>query len=154
VKNKERKERKMISLFQKTDDIETLVSEFESCTLLRERWDHAAHLTVALWYLARRSRNDATVLIREGIQRYNHACGIIMTKDSGYHETITLFYIWAVGKYLTEVDSGRSILELANGLLRSRYEDRRLALEYYSKDRLMSWEARTGWIEPDLKPLE
>jgi len=27
-------------------------------------------------------------------------------------------------------------------------------LAYYSRERLMSWEARTRWLEPDLQPLQ
>ncbi len=158
----EREEERMGSCSTKTarakpyslrEEIEGLVREFESCTLPRERWTHHAHLTVALWYLKRRSRAEAVTLIRDGIQRYNKASGIITTKESGYHETITRFYIWAVGKYLSSAEAG-SIVELANGLIESRYADKSLPLEYYSRERLMSWRARLDWVEPDLKSLD
>ena len=139
--------------FGARDEIERLVSEFESCTLPRDEWNHRAHLTVGLWYLASRSLKEATGLIRASIQKYNHACGIVTTKESGYHETITLFYVWLVSKYLEGAARGGSIVELVNGLL-DTYGDRSLPLEYYSKERLMSWEARTSWVEPDLKPLD
>jgi hypothetical protein len=138
--------------FRTSEEIERLVAAFESCTLPREEWNHRAHLTVGLWYLAKHEKAQATHLIRESIQRYNHACGIIQTKENGYHETITLFYVWLVSKYLSRTDNS-SIVGLANGLL-AAYGDKRLPLEYYSKERLMSWEARTSWIEPDLRPLD
>ena len=32
--------------------------------------------------------------------------------------------------------------------------DRSLPLEFWSRERLMSDEARHGWLEPDLRPLE
>jgi len=138
--------------FHTSEEIEQLVLAFESCTLPREEWNHRAHLTVGLWYLAKHERAQATRLIRESIQKYNHACGIIQTKDSGYHETITLFYVWLVSKYLGNAKEN-STVELVNRLLNT-YGDKRFPLEYYSKEKLMSWEARTGWIEPDLKPLD
>ena len=37
--------------------------------------------------------------------------------------------------------------------LLSRYGDRDLPLRHYTKDLLMSPEARFGWVEPDLRPL-
>jgi len=138
--------------FHTSEEVKRLVSAFETCTLPREEWNHRAHLTVGLWYLSKHEKAQATNLIRESIQKYNHACGIIQTNDSGYHETITLFYVWLVSKYLGSV-SKSSIVEIMNGLLNT-YGDKRFPLEYYSKERLMSWEARTSWVEPDLKPLD
>ncbi len=37
--------------FRTADEILALVRRFEDCTLPREEWTHAAHLTVALWHL-------------------------------------------------------------------------------------------------------
>jgi hypothetical protein len=128
------------------------VSAFEACTLPRTEWTHQAHLSVALWYLAHCSGREATARIRNGIKRYNAAAGIRTTKDGGYHETITLFWICAISKYLLLADEGRSFVELANGMI-ARFGDGRLPFEYYSRDLLMSWRARTSWVEPDLKPI-
>lgn len=137
--------------FRTSEEIERLVSAFESCALPREEWNHRAHLSVGLWYLVMHERARATNIIRDGIKKYNHARGIVQSKDSGYHETITLFYVSMIDKYLI----GRkkeSMGDLLNGLL-NIYGDKRFPLEYYSEERLMSWEARTSWVEPDLKPL-
>ena len=138
--------------FNTTEEIDRLVTQFESCILPCEEWNHRAHLTVAVWYLVHYPKTQATSLVRESIQKYNQACGIIQTKDSGYHETITLFYMWLVSKYLLS-NNHKSIINCLNGLLRA-YGDKRLPLEYYSKQRLMSAEARAGWVEPDLMPLD
>ncbi|HEV7843933.1 MAG TPA: hypothetical protein VGO69_09550 [Pyrinomonadaceae bacterium] len=134
-------------------DVEALVREFEACTLVRERWTHEAHLTVGLWYLARHDQAEATALIREGIKRYNQACGIQQTETSGYHETITLFYVRVIRRYLEEKRVACSLSELASGLMKA-CGDRTLPFEYYSRERLLSWAARTRWVEPDLKPLD
>jgi len=139
--------------YSKPEEIESLVLAFESCTLPREAWTHRAHLTVALWYLLRHSKEDATTLIRDGIKRFNEARGIITTKTSGYHETITLFYISIISKYLRESCADISIIKLMNNLMQ-RYGEKSLPFEYYSKERLMSGEARANWVEPDLKALD
>ena len=138
---------------RRDDEIERLVREFEACTLPGELWTHEAHLTVALWYLTHHAEAEATGLIRAGIQRYNLSRGVEMTKDGGYHETITLFYIRAIRRHLAGAGEGRTFAELLDGLLAACGE-RNFPFEYYSRERLLSWEARTGWLEPDLKPLD
>ena len=138
--------------YQTKDEIEALVTEFNNCTLSRSEWNHAAHLTVALWYLVRYEEQEAIERIRDRIKCYNTAMGIKTTKDSGYHETMTLFWIWIVRDYLSVTSKQDSILQLVNGLI-GNYNNKHLPLQYYSRDLLMSWEARSKWVEPDLKPL-
>jgi hypothetical protein len=140
------------NLFSTNKEIESLIRAFEDCTLPRSQWTHAAHLTVALWYLVRYSHSDAIALIRQGIERYNAAMGIQATKNSGYHETLTLFWIHLVRYYLVTKHSQNSLPCLANELILV-YGDRALPLTYYSHDLLMSWKARTSWVEPNLKNL-
>jgi hypothetical protein len=139
----------------RVDEVERLVREFEACTLPGERWTHEAHLMVALWYLMRHTEAEATRLIREGIRRYNLSRGVEMTKDGGYHETITLFYIRAIRRYLTDSrdERAQTPAALVDGLIAACGE-KNFPFEYYSRERLLSWEARTGWLEPDLKSLD
>jgi len=139
--------------YQLVGEIESLIAAFESCTLPRSEWNHHAHLIVALWYLTRYSDAEAVNKVRSRIQSYNSANGIETTIDSGYHETITLFWIKLVRRYLSSTERSNSILDIANKLI-NIYGDKCLPLQYYSRDRLMSWEARISWVEPDLQHLE
>lgn len=133
-------------------DVRTLVSRFERCTLPREDWTHAAHLTVALWYLMHHDPETALELVREHIKRYNEATGAVTTRLRGYHETLTVFWMRVVRSYLeTSYNEGRSLASLANEL--TSRANKNLPLRYYSRERLFSWEARTSWVEPDLRPL-
>jgi hypothetical protein len=134
-------------------EILRLVREFEACTLARARWTHHAHLLVALWYLMRHGEEEATRLIRDRIKRYNRAKGIETTPTGGYHETITLFYIRVIRRFLSAANPDCTLASLADSLLDS-CGDKNLPLEYYSRERLMSWEARTNWLEPDRKALD
>ncbi len=97
-------------------------------------------------------------MIRHGIQHYNQSQGIVNTKDSGYHETMTLFWIEAIpcgmrtaAQFLADFDHA-PILDKINSLL-DRYQDKQLPFKYYSRELLMSQEARSHWVEPDLKSL-
>ncbi|BAZ15017.1 hypothetical protein NIES4071_68870 [Calothrix sp. NIES-4071] len=136
--------------YNSLSEIENLVAAFNNCTLARSEWTHAAHLTVALWYLKNYELQEATKRIRRGIQKYNAAIGIQITLNSGYHETITLFWIQVVESFLFSVEA-KSILQQANELVCTF--DPNFPLQYYSRDLLMSWKARANWVEPDLKSL-
>ncbi|HEY9655740.1 MAG TPA: hypothetical protein V6C50_09620 [Crinalium sp.] len=138
--------------YQTCNQIKALVQAFEQHTLPRSQWTHTAHLTLALWYLAHYAPSEAIDRMRDGIQQYNAAQGIQQTKNSGYHETITLFWLWVGQWYLADRRVSRLALDAINQFL-ERCSDPTLPFHYYSRDRLLSWEARTNWVEPDLHPL-
>jgi hypothetical protein len=141
------------TVYRNAAEVLALIRDFKFCTLPRQQWTHRAHLTVALWHQLRYPWPEAVHLMREGIERYNDAHGIVKTKESGYHETITLFWMRMVREYLKSMASGErmSLAALANQLI-ERYP-KELPLAYYSRERLMSWEARQEWVVPDLLPL-
>jgi len=132
---------------------EELVEAFIACTLPKEHWTHHAHLRVGLWHLLRHHVNDALALLRERIQKYNVSCGRMNTDHSGYHETITRFYVWVIGQFLRSADRSRGIDQLAEELIR-HWGEKELPLRYYSRARLFSVLAGREWVEPDLAPLE
>lgn len=140
--------------YRNAAEVLALVRDFRFRTLPREQWTHRAHLTVALWHLLRYPWTEAVERMRYGIKRYNRAHGIITTPESGYHETITLFWMKMVRQYLSNLKMPKCTLSaLANGLVQF-YGDKDLPLKYYSRERLMSVEARAVWVEPDLRPLK
>ena len=134
-------------------EIAELVAAFERCELPRAAWTHRAHLLTALWYLVHYGPDEGGELVRTGIKRFNAANGVAQTPDSGYHETVTCFYLWVVARHLRDAAPGASFADLATALV-AAWGDKNRPLEYYSRARLFSWEARTGWVEPDLKALD
>ena len=138
--------------FRTTGELLTLVRRFEDCTLPREEWTHAAHLTVALWHLLQLDWPAAVAHVCRGIKRYNAAHDIPATPTGGYHETLTLFWLRAVRTFLeAERNEARALVRLANDLCAAA--DKGLPLAHYTRARLFSPEARAAWVEPDLKPL-
>ena len=138
--------------FRTTEEILSLVRRFEDCTLPREEWTHAAHLTVALWHLLQLDWPEAVARVRRGIKRYNAARGILTTPTGGYHETLTLFWLRTVRAFLeAERNEARALVHLANELIASA--DKSLPLAHYTREHLFSPEARADWVEPDLKSL-
>jgi hypothetical protein len=143
-----------IPRFGHPDEVMHLVARFENGTLPKAEWTHQAHLTVALWYASRLPFEEALVVVREGIRRINAAHGVATTPTGGYHETITRFYMMVIRSYVAE-ESGEAGTDWAarvNRLL-ARYGARDLPLRHYTRDLLMSPDARFGWVEPDLRPI-
>lgn len=131
-----------------------LVAGFEDGTLPREEWTHAAHLTMALWYLVHYPADEAVRRIRDGIKHYNAAVGVISTPTSGYHETLTLFYIRTMKRFVETTTSGLPTESLVETMLESDIAGREYPLRFYTKERLFSPEARAAWAEPDICALD
>ena len=138
--------------YRTTGEILAVVRAFEARSLPRAEWTHAAHLTVALWYVLQFDWPEAVARVRAGIKRYNEANGIQTTPTGGYHETLTLFWMRYVRSFVEgDLNEGRSLVALANDLISGAGVG--LPFTFYTRARLFSPEARAGWVEPDLKPL-
>jgi hypothetical protein len=134
--------------YKSAEEIEILVRKFESCELPLAEFKHRAHLIVALRYQSSLTEREATERMREGLLRFISHHG-----ETGYHETMTLFWLKIVRRFLEEAGAGCSLHILANQLIEARGNSR-LIFDYYSKDLIASEEARRTWVEPDLKPLD
>jgi hypothetical protein len=132
------------------DEIEALVRSFEDGSLPRAGWTHRAHLTVALWYLHSHPRGEATRLIRDGIRRYNERHG----NTKGYHETVTLAWVAVVHGFLREQGDGVPLPVLSARLLECCGDPGFSLLRFYTRNVLMSDEARRVWVPPDKEPIE
>jgi len=137
-----------------SDEVVRLIARFEDGTLPKAEWTHQAHLTVALWYASRLPFEQALAVVREGIRKVNAAHGVPTTPTGGYHETITRFYMKVICRYVAEeAEAAGSDWAARVHHLLTRYGARDLPLRHYTKDRLMSADARFGWVEPDVRPI-
>jgi hypothetical protein len=133
----------------RADDIATFVLEFEACTLPKPRWTHQAHLLVGLWYLSKHTPAEALNVVRKRIRAYNLAVGTANTDDSGYHETLTRWYLNGIAAHMAR-HSAESLPESLALLLRTPLARSDWPLRFYSRERLFSVRARREWVEPDL----
>lgn len=138
-------------IYTKNEEIIELARKFEDCSLPKEEWTHAAHLTAALWYCLHHDVETVIAKMREGILKLNEAHGTPNTETRGYHETLTVFWTTTVWNYAN--DAGEiSLVALANGLVKKF--DSKFPLKFYSRERLFSVEARKNFVEADLENLE
>lgn len=124
---------------------------FESQEISLDDWDHRAHLRLAYLYLNRYSYDEALDRIRSGIQAHNAARGIEDTPTSGYHETLT--QVWLRLVFVTLRQFGPSATAEAFLDEQAQLTQKRVPLLFYSRDRMMSAEAKAGFVEPDLATL-
>jgi hypothetical protein len=135
------------------ESLNRFLEEFAAGTFPRAGWNHAAHVTMASCYLQLFPIAEATCRIRDGIRHYNECQGTANTADSGYHETLTLFWIAMVANLLGQCSSRLTRLEKARIVVETFAPRRDLFRDYYSFDVVRSREARREWTPPDVKPL-
>ena len=130
-----------------------ILHEFENRSFPLAQWNHAAHLRVAGSYLLGHPVDEALRRMREGVRRYNEASGGKNTEDSGYHETLTCFWMAVAAAFLGRLPSSMAADGKIQALVDEFGSRQDLFREYYSFDVVKSREARAGWVEPDLKAL-
>jgi len=127
--------------------VDEVVSGFDAATLPPERLDHRAHLVVALAYVRRHGAAVETP--------FKQALGRYLDAQAGgrgaYHETITLAWLRLVAAFAEEV-AALPLAEAAQRLC-ERYADKHALAVHYSRQRLMSDEARARWVAPDVEAL-
>jgi hypothetical protein len=138
--------------FSNDSEIARAGGKFLNRSLPKQEWTHAAHFAVTLWLVRNRAGLDLEAEMPGLIRAFNEATGTPNTDTGGYHETITRASLAAVRAALAEAPS-QPLCEILDRLLDSPLGDAKWLLDYWSRERLFSVEARRRWLPPDLKPL-
>lgn len=137
--------------FVSIEEMQERVRQFEDRTMPYEEWTHRQHLGVACWYVL--LHGDAAFdMFRSRLIPLNEHFGVPQTPTGGYHETITRAWI---ARIASERRSQPHLpaLEFTNWFI-ATHGDKSHLLDYYSRDVIMSVEARYGFVPPDIKPFE
>ena len=135
------------------EQAEQLVQKFESGTLPKAEWTHEAHLIVGLKMVLIYGQK-AFPEMKKRIIRFNESVGTINSESSGYHETLTVFWLWAIKKFCDEKGITTFDVDAIDELL--FYEplaQRKLVETYYSEAILLLPEARKRFIRSDEQPM-
>ena len=134
-------------------EIEKLVSQFSDKSLPKEDWTHEAHILVAIWHNWHFEFATALDMVRSKIISFNEAVGTENSDTSGYHETMTVFWMRLTNNFLKshrfeQIESACfEFLKSENALNSSPFK-------YYTKQKLFSLEARKSWVDGDIKSIE
>ncbi|XP_059163912.1 uncharacterized protein LOC131946915 isoform X2 [Physella acuta] len=129
---------------------EIFLKAFEDATLPFEDWTHEAHLRMAWNYITEHGKSGAVPYIKLGIQKYNEKNRHKIT--TGYHETITMFFIHLVSDAIvSSVNANETFEEFLEN--NKHLMDKNLLLDYYNKETLFQESARNRFILPDKKSL-
>jgi hypothetical protein len=127
------------------------IEQFEARTFPFEQWDHRAHVKLAYLYLVRDGLEIAAVKLRDGIRAYNAAHHVLDSATSGYHETLTQFWLRIIRTTVQEygpLPTAEEFYEFHPQL--SQKKNHRL---FYSRGLFISELARREFVEPDLTEL-
>jgi len=124
------------------------LAEFEACRWPPDRFGHRAHIRLAYVYLVEHDEQAALARMRSALLAFLRHHGIPVSK---FHETMTAAWILAVRHFMessTPAASADAFID-ANPILL----DSTIMLTHYSAGMLFSPEARTRFVEPDLRPI-
>ena len=135
-----------------SEALEAFLHGFENGTLAKSEWTHGAHVAAAAYYLFSSNFETVLPLMRTRISAFNLSVGGANTTTSGYHETLTHFWLVIVAESLRRHPPA-SRLEAARHAVAVFGEARALHTLYYSGDVVKDSAARREWRAPDLLPL-
>ena len=139
------------SYLETLEDATQTVEQFEAATLPDWAWTHEAHLICGLSLLSRFGIEQAPEEMKKRLFKYNEAVGKVNSDTSGYHETVTFFWLKAVWERLSEggkIAFDQATLDALLSNIDLAY--RNLFLRSYSEKLILSVEARRKYVEPDL----
>ncbi len=127
------------------------IQHFEACSFPFDQWHHRAHVKLAYLYLTRFGFDAAGTKLRAGIRAYNATKNIPDQPTSGYHETMTQFWLRIVQATVQQYGGLATADEFFDFHPQlSQKKNHRL---FYSPGLFMSPEAKREFVEPDLTGL-
>jgi hypothetical protein len=132
-------------------DDESLLWAFEHGTLSPDEWHHREHIKVAYLLLRKYPLDRAIDRMRAGLQILNKAHRVPDTVDRGYHETITQAWMRLVDFILGEYGAAIDAEHFFND--HPELSQRHTLRLFYSRDRILSLQAKAEYLPPDLHPI-
>jgi hypothetical protein len=126
-------------------EIAEVVQNFEGCLYAKDEFPHFRHLAVAAWYLSHMTPQESLDRMRRGLLTFTRHHGV-----NAYHETITQFWLCVTEKFLQDRPQSEPLPDRLNALIHE-FARKDVLFEYYSRERVLSDEARERWVAPDLR---
>jgi hypothetical protein len=127
------------------EDIDSLYALFMKREMRKELWTHSAHFVVATCLMFEEAIQDHFAAMRELIRANNEHMGIENTDRSGYHETLTWFYLSEIRRIVAECGARDKYAAIA-AVLSSPLLDKNYPMKFYDKSVLFSLAARKSVV--------
>lgn len=140
----------MLDVVESLPDDEFLRA-FEACEVSHTAWTHRCHIRLARLMLQGRRFDEALNMTRSGIQKLNARHQTPEGLERGYHETVThawLKIVAATMKHHGHESDSRAFCDKHPQLMSSK-----LLRLYYTRERIITLEAKREFVEPDIAPL-
>jgi hypothetical protein len=126
------------------------LAAFEPRTL--EDIPHRDHIKIAYLYLRRYSLDEAIAKVRAGLQALAVAWNApVDDLEKGYHETMTQAWVQLVHRALVKSGPAESADAFCDQ--QPQLKQKTFLQVFYSRECLMTWEAKRDFVEPNLAPL-
>ena len=104
----------MADHFRSEQEIEAVVSGFESCTSSKEEFTHLSHLTVATYYLCNSTPEESFAKMRTGLVRFLNHHGVNPAK---YSDRVTRAWIEQIRQICELMNQESSLVEMVNKVI-------------------------------------
>lgn len=139
----------MVELFGSEEELDALMARIAAREIPNTEFSHRYHLAMATCTIIAGGTLDD---VRSTILALNAENKVEQTTTGGYHETITAVWHALIRAHLSSLPIETPRLRAVNSVLHE-FEDKSVLLRHYSRDRIMSWEARKSFVRPDIAPL-
>lgn len=139
----------MVEVFESEEELDALMARIVAREVPNAEFSHRYHLAMCACTVFSGGTLDD---VRDTILALNAANKVEQTTTGGYHETITVAWHALIVAHLKSLPHETPRLLAVNSVLHE-FQDKYTLLRHYSRDRIMSWEARKGFVAPDLAPL-
>ena len=133
--------------FTSEAEVAALVEAFETATIPPSEFTHAAHVAVAVSYVANLPLPEAQARMRKMLLHFTAVNHVDL-----YHETLTTFWMRLLDHVARTYDARLPLWKRIN-LIVSRWGTSAPVKAHYSRELIMSKIARESWVPPDLVPL-
>ncbi len=128
-----------------------LLHAFETQAVSQTDWTHRAHVRVAYLYVCAHPLPAAIDRMRSGLNQLNAVHLPPDTLERGYHETMTVAFMRLVHAMVAA--HGRCASSDAFCDEHPQLLTKRVLRLYYTRERILTWEAKRAYVEPDVAPL-
>jgi hypothetical protein len=121
---------------------------FEACQLDPAKFHHDDHIRLAWLCIQRYGAREAETKLLDGLRQFTLSAGV----SQKFMHTTTIAWTRLVAA--AQISSPRTVNFSKWIQTHPELLDRNLLARHYSPGRLETEEARSGWVEPDLAPLD